>query len=296
MSDWQKNPAFNEELQKASLQLSETFNTIFSQPWVKEVAAVFENIQNTWAPYVKQLNEQAEKWQTQFDLMTPQIRSFGAMFERIAREEEKNKKLENAGWLPHETSPFELIDTVPVEELSEKVRIYYLDNWEGIKAIFLERSTEYVVDDEAKATFREALEAHTKGLYRVAPRLLFPELERVARVELNFDALKRLGGQDQIRRSVGHLMPYQYREGAFYGMNLYDRLTNHLYANVPTPEILEKLQNDPVPNRHASIHGLVVYSTMQNSLNMIIMADFFLQVIAYIRAGYPAFIASSNIE
>ena len=42
-----------------------------------------------------------------------------------------------------------------------------------------------------------------------------------------------------------------------------------VYTNVFTKESLEIVRQDPVPNRHAAMHGLVVYSTPQNSLNMI---------------------------
>ena len=34
-----------------------------------------------------------------------------------------------------------------------------------------------------------------------------------------------------------------------------------------------------VPNRHASIHGLVSYSTFKHSMNMIIMADYIFQIL-----------------
>ena len=37
----------------------------------------------------------------------------------------------------------------------------------------------YKIDAEAKATFREALDAHESGLHRCVCRVLFPEIERV---------------------------------------------------------------------------------------------------------------------
>jgi hypothetical protein len=48
------------------------------------------------------------------------------------------------------------------------------------------------VDDVAQATFIEALEAHGLGLYRVAPRLLFPEIERLARNEFRAGRVGRM--------------------------------------------------------------------------------------------------------
>ncbi|MCY4138623.1 MAG: hypothetical protein OXF56_10200 [Rhodobacteraceae bacterium] len=38
-----------------------------------------------------------------------------------------------------------------------------------------------------------------------------------------------------------------------------------------------------MPNRHAAVHGLVVYSSMQNSLNAIFMADYIFQPIGVLK-------------
>jgi hypothetical protein len=43
---------------------------------------------------------------------------------------------------------------------------------------------------------------------------------------------------------------------------------------VKTPERLAEVAADPVPNRHAALHGLVVYSTRQASMNALIMAEY----------------------
>ena len=48
------------------------------------------------------------------------------------------------------------------------------------------------VDDEAKTTFGEALNAHEAGFYRSVCRVLMPEIERVSRVELHGDRLERI--------------------------------------------------------------------------------------------------------
>jgi hypothetical protein len=46
-----------------------------------------------------------------------------------------------------------------------------------------------------------------------------------------------------------------------------------------------QLQLDPVPNRHTAIHGIVVYSSFWNSLNVIVMTDFAFQLMAAIKGA-----------
>jgi hypothetical protein len=46
------------------------------------------------------------------------------------------------------------------------------------------RAVKFDIDDEAKASLVEALEAHQNGHYRAVCRPLLPEIERAARVEL----------------------------------------------------------------------------------------------------------------
>ena len=44
-----------------------------------------------------------------------------------------------------------------------------------------------------------------------------------------------------------------------------------------------RFAEEPVPNRHAAVHGLAVYSSMQSSLNAIFMADFIFQAIGVLK-------------
>ena len=61
---------------------------------------------------------------------------------------------------------------------------YYTDNWGEVRAQLETQLSSYNIDDEAEATFREALDAHEAGLYRCVSRVLFPEFEREFRVAL----------------------------------------------------------------------------------------------------------------
>ena len=41
----------------------------------------------------------------------------------------------------------------------------------------------------------------------------------------------------------------------------------------------EKFARDPVPNRHAAMHGLVSYSTHKHSMNMLILTDYVFEIL-----------------
>ncbi len=87
------------------------------------------------------------------------------------------------GWVPNHTTPFDLVAECGDDDsrLQTSLLAYYTDNWPEVRARLELRMSSLDVDDEAKATFREALDAHEGGLYRCASRLLFPEFERVFR-------------------------------------------------------------------------------------------------------------------
>ena len=62
------------------------------------------------------------------------------------------------------------------------------------------------------------------------------------------------------------------------GLELFGVLINHLYEQVNDIN-RQQFINLPIPNRHAAIHGLIVYSSMKNSFNTIIMADYIFQIV-----------------
>ena len=55
-------------------------------------------------------------------------------------------------------------------------------------------------------------------------------------------------------------------------------------------------ERDLVPNRHASQHGFVTYSSAQNSINMLAMADFMFHVIMRVHAYLERVTAESAKE
>jgi len=47
--------------------------------------------------------------------------------------------------------------------------------------------------------------------------------------------------------------------------------------------ILARMEADPVPNRHAALHGIIVYRSFKNSLNAIFMTDYIFQVVDAVK-------------
>ena len=204
---------------------------------------------------------------------------------KLARHARNAQKLDAGGWLPHHSTPFDRVDACEGDssELNAVLLRYYGESWPEVRRGIESRMTGYTVDDEAKATVGEALEAHEAGLYRSVCRVLMPEVERVARAELHDGSLERITSQKRLRKLSGRLPLFSVDPPGLYSLNLYRRLSNHLYDHIGGEEDLQRFACDPVPNRHAVVHGLIVYSSMQNSLNAIFMADYIFLVISVLK-------------
>ncbi len=213
---------------------------------------------------------------------------------RLVRLAHSHVIFDKAGWIPHYTTPFDLIgDEITEAELSQTLNNYYSQNWQQISAEFKIRLDVLDVDGEAKATFEEALNAHGAGFYRATVRLLFPEIERVARAELLEGTLKGIASLEDVRKAAGERLGFSELEPTGGGPVLaqFGRMSRHLYEDVKTLDKVASFSLDPVPNRHAALHGLVVYSTLQCSLNTLMMTEFMFQVVTALKAS-----RAENIE
>ena len=204
---------------------------------------------------------------------------------KMARASRNMQALDVVGLLPHYSTPFDFVDEYvgDTAALRQRLSQHYRDCWQDVREDIESRLTNYRIDDEAKATFREALDAHEAGLHRSVCRLLLPEIERVARIELHGDRLEHMTNQRLLRELTGRLTPGEIEPRGYYGLILFRHLTEHLYEPVKTEADRQRFAQDPVPNRHAAVHGLVTYSSPLNSLNTIFMADYVFQVISYLK-------------
>ena len=143
------------------------------------------------------------------------------------------------GWVPNHTTPFDLVVECGDDDtrLQTSLLAYYTDNWPEVRARLESRVSSLDIDDEAKATFREALDAHEGGLYRCVSRLLFPEFERVFRGAL----FEGRAGQIQYHEFVTKLT------GDAANLELADFLTAGIQDMV-----LFKYLTEGVRNSHAS--------------------------------------------
>lgn len=213
--------------------------------------------------------------------LTEPMRRFAKFMAEAGR---RHRLLEASGWLPHYTTPFERLDDLDdPKEVARLLEAYYREEWPEVRQTILTHLAAYAVDDQAKTVFAQALDLHEAGFHRVVTLLVFSEIERLARAELHGGQLGGFASQPKLRELAGQLCPSQTEPAGFHGLALYQRLDDHLYNPVKTPQALEAAERDPVPNRHAAVHGLVAYDSRQNSLNALIMGDFVLQVFSELK-------------
>jgi hypothetical protein len=215
-------------------------------------------------------------------------RLFGPLdptIKKLAQAARNMKALDGAGFLPHYSMPFSIVEECQGDSGALRTRLveHFQSEWAAVRKNIEARVEQYDIDEEAKATLREALGAHQAGYYRSVCRVLLPEIERVARIELHGDKLAETASQPLLRKRAGTLTPASIDPPGFYGFSLFRRLTAHLYERIRNGDDRARFAKDPVPNRHAAVHGLVVYSSMQNSLSTIFMADFIFQVISVLK-------------
>lgn len=214
-------------------------------------------------------------------LTAPMLRFTQAM----ARAGRELRLLDEAGWLPHYTTPFDDLEGLETaEDVAGFLEAHYRTHWSDVRASLEAHLLLYAVDDQAKASFRIALDLHEDGYHGAAVLHVFPAIERLARQELHNGQLSGFASQPQLRELAGKLYADQIEPGGFRGMALYQCLDDHLYSQLKTAEALEAARLDPVPNRHAAIHGLIDYDTHQSSVNALIMADYVLQVFGALKA------------
>lgn len=218
-----------------------------------------------------------------------------AVFARLQAERAKARLVEDEGWLPHETMPFDRLDAAAVAagEVDALVEAHYVDNWGDVEAAFNASVGGYDIDAEAKATFAEALAAHRQGMFRVAPRLLFPEIERVVSAEFHGGRHYAASSGGRRGRPITNLrdlretireMPGGEILAHAFAIELLGKLEAHLYERVEDDAVdVARVAADPVPNRHASLHGLVVYNSRKSSLNVLIMTDFIFHLVSRLK-------------
>ena len=228
------------------------------------------------------------------EVVLPQLRELAVEFDKWNISA---NTLSQAGWLPHYTTPFQDVakSRDDIEEVRKVLLDYYQDNWQSVRFQIEEQLSHCDVDDVAKEAMREALESHEAGHYRSVCTLLFSEIERVIRVGIPTVSDRQVDKEKLVKGLVNEngpletFMPWGLCDLSILGYvtkgiveqdaSSSDDFIYGLYESVTGPSDLQRLQHSEIPNRHAVLHGLVVYSSRQSSLNAIFLADYILRVV-----------------
>ena len=192
------------------------------------------------------------------------------------------------GWLPYRLSPFHYVEECGDDTalLDERLANYYKTNWDEIRKDMESRLSKYHIDDEARETFLEALNAHGAGYYRSTCRVLLPEIERVFRVQFFNSKTGKISHEIMKKLTKDKYLENFIMDNPF-GLELFGVLVSHLYEQINEGN-KEQFEKIPIPNRHAAIHGLIVYSSMKNSFNTIVMADYIFQIVTQAMSSSKA--------
>lgn len=248
---------------------------------------LFRNLQKL----ASALNELVEPFQPLMQVLqrfsqaiSPFVDAIAPYIEHFERYNKFISAVQLTGWLPYHTVSIDIVEEcgADVALLDSRLTEFYEKNWKAIHQDIVTRLDRYQISREAKETFLEALSAHGTGHYRCVCRVLFPEIDREFRIHFFEDCAGLISSKKMLERLTSQEELENFLPQEAYGWILFDRLVHHLYEPVDDNNRTQYEENY-VPNRHASTHGLVSYSTFKHSINMIIMADYIFQILTSIE-------------
>lgn len=193
--------------------------------------------------------------------------------------------LEATGWLPHPVLATIEGNLLQEHNLRQAVEHHYRANWHILRKELLANSSQATVDQTSKDVFADAVALHELGQYRAVCRLIFPELERMVRQELMQQRRGTATKLKELRRRLGELPASEHtRDPRSRALYLFAALETHLFEDIDSEEALQKFEASGIPNRHACVRGLIDYNSYQNSLNMLILADYCYSAIGRLSA------------
>ena len=249
-------------------------------PVAAQVSAAVRQVERSLGPELDRLNEWAavaapvlKKFKLAAEVAANTLERVQPAVKEFHERKQAHDALNEVGWLPHYSVPHRLVKGCGDDRvlLDSRVADYYRTRWTKIRDHMELDLATYHIDDEARATFGEALAAHEAGLYRCICRLLFPEIERI------IGAGHRSGLMIEKLLASDDPTELDFRE--FSDWVMLERIRKHAYEQVWTEGERERFEQDPVPNRHAAIHGRVAYSTHKHSMNMLILTDYVFRIL-----------------
>ena len=86
------------------------------------------------------------------------------------------------------------------ETLDRCLSEFYSVNWPRIDSNLRSEFSTYSLDELSKSAFCAALTLHGEGKYDLAPRILFPEIERVMRIKLFNNSQNKISSKAMIHK------------------------------------------------------------------------------------------------
>ena len=207
--------------------------------------------------------------------------NWGDYFHEITKNNAAKQALREAGLLPHKTTPWHAFENEDLDAVPRISLAHYAENWAKIEEQIIADLAAYQISASAKESFYEALACHRNGLYRPAVLTLLPAVEMEFRKAFELNAGDPAASLKELREVIKNV-PAGYVLSHVAPFDMFRVLDEHLYESVKSQEALEKFQVDPIPNRHAAIHGLIEYTDVLHSLNAIIIADYVFLMISQI--------------
>lgn len=244
---------------------------------VRQMNPVLQNYQQNMAEVAASIRGALLDFQTIHDAI---VASQPALQLRaIAAERARVKRILDAGYLPNRHVDWtKLHADVPEDDFGSNIEALVHDNWDEIEARFLENDYGDLDGDDSIAVMREALIAHRAGLYRAVVRLVMPEIERSVRLHFGDGRVNDTKIPAEFMKETAEL-PAGIVFGISGGYDTFRYIEENLYASVRTPDLLADYAANPIPNRHATVHGLLPYNSWQASVNAIFVLDFYLLLI-----------------
>ena len=228
---------------------------------------------NEWAaaaaPLLEEFDRMAAVAAEAMERLRPALKQFH-------ERKQTHDALDKVGWLPHPSVPYRLVEGCgdDLALLDARVAEYYRTRWTEIR-------------DEMESGLAEYHMTMKRGR-RSGRRTLSP---RVWTVPGYLPLVVPRNRADH--RSAGDRQDADDRETACIGRSdrivqvreLFDRVMLERHSRgTPTSRYGPRangrgFERDPVPNRHAAIHGRVAYSTHKHSMNMLILTDYVFRIL-----------------
>lgn len=257
----------------------------------RDLSSVLTDLSGVWTKQAREITEtfralrekhaaDVTKIRDAFTAINANWQPFFAEFRK--HQQAKEVLRETSGLLPHATTPWEQFSEDDPAQFGPAVVDFYKESWDGVEERFRLDLEEYDVSDEAKRAMYDALTCHRHELFRSVVLTLLPYVEMEFRKAFDIGVGGNAASLQELRKLVWEV-PAGIVLSQSAPMDLLEILDAHLYEQVKTADVLSRFQNDQIPNRHAAIHGLIEYSSQQNSLNTLIVADYVFFIISQLR-------------